>query len=92
MNTARLSSQGQVTIPISVRRMLGLREGENVVFVEQSGNVMLASERDVKVSPSKGWSNEFIEQFSKFGDTPDETFVAPEEIPPEYNLPRVNFE
>ena len=82
MNTARLSSQGQVTIPIGIRRMLGLREGENVVFVEQAGSVMLASERDVKVSASsEKFSDEYIREVMRFGETPDPTFVEPSELP-----------
>lgn len=41
MNMARLSSKGQITIPIDIRRKLGLREGDKVIFAEQSGNIVL---------------------------------------------------
>ena len=41
MDIARLSSKGQVTIPIGIRRKLGLREGDKVIFAEQGENVVL---------------------------------------------------
>ena len=82
MDTARLSPQGQVTIPIGIRRMLGLREGENVVFVEQAGNVLLTSERDVKASASTDkFSEEYIREVMRFGETADPTFVEPPDLP-----------
>jgi AbrB family looped-hinge helix DNA binding protein len=41
MDMARISSKGQVTIPISIRRKLKLREGDKVVFMEQAGGIVL---------------------------------------------------
>ncbi|MDR3294741.1 MAG: AbrB/MazE/SpoVT family DNA-binding domain-containing protein [Clostridiales Family XIII bacterium] len=41
MDMARLSSKGQVTIPVDIRRKLGLREGDKVVFAEKSGNIVI---------------------------------------------------
>lgn len=35
MTTAALTSKGQITIPIEVRRKLGLRSGDRVDFVER---------------------------------------------------------
>ena len=78
MDTARLSSKGQVTIPVGIRRKLGLKAGENVIFIEGSSNVIITSEQEVKASMSGGWSKEFIAAFSRFKDTTDDTFVAPD--------------
>jgi AbrB family looped-hinge helix DNA binding protein len=41
MNLAKLSLKGQVTIPVGIRRKLGLKEGDKVVFVEQGDNVII---------------------------------------------------
>ena len=41
MDVARMSIKGQVTIPIEIRKKLGLKEGDKVVFMEQGGNVLL---------------------------------------------------
>ncbi|MCL2054315.1 MAG: AbrB/MazE/SpoVT family DNA-binding domain-containing protein [Oscillospiraceae bacterium] len=43
MDTARLSSKGQITIPIQIRRKLGLREGDKVIFVEQGDNIVISN-------------------------------------------------
>jgi len=41
MDVARVSIKGQVTIPIGIRRRLGIREGDKVVFMDQGENVVL---------------------------------------------------
>jgi len=41
MDMARVSMKGQVTIPIEIRRKLGLREGDKVIFAEQGDNIVL---------------------------------------------------
>jgi antitoxin PrlF len=42
---ARVTSKGQVTIPQAVRRALGVRDGDTVVFRAQDGVVTIASAR-----------------------------------------------
>ena len=39
--TAKISVNGRVTIPIEIRRRLGLKEGDKVVFVENGDNIIL---------------------------------------------------
>ena len=41
MDISRISVKGQVTIPVAIRKILGLKEGDKVVFAEKDGNVML---------------------------------------------------
>lgn len=41
MDVARVSVKGQVTIPIEIRKKLGLKEGDKVVFMEQGGNIVV---------------------------------------------------
>ena len=41
MDMARVSMKGQVTIPIEIRRKLGLREGDKVIFAEQGDSIVL---------------------------------------------------
>jgi antitoxin PrlF len=38
---SRLTSKGQATIPIKIRRVLNLKEGDTVVFVLERGKVTL---------------------------------------------------
>lgn len=37
METAKVTSKGQITIPVRVRRRLGLKPGDTIIFVENEG-------------------------------------------------------
>ena len=76
MDTAKLSPKGQVTIPIGIRRMLGLQVGENVIFIERSGNVFITSESGLYTSALKGRPKEMAE-LSRFGEDVGKTFSEP---------------
>lgn len=39
MDIARVTSKGQVTIPIGIRKKMNLKEGDKLVFLEQNGKV-----------------------------------------------------
>lgn len=41
INTATLTSKGQITIPKEIREKLGLKKGDKLVLVEKDGNVIL---------------------------------------------------
>ena len=43
MEISRVSSKGQVTIPIDIRKRLNLKEGDKVVFYEENGRVFIAN-------------------------------------------------
>ncbi|MDR2615728.1 MAG: AbrB/MazE/SpoVT family DNA-binding domain-containing protein [Oscillospiraceae bacterium] len=43
LDVSRVTSKGQVTIPIDMRRKLGIREGDKVVFIEREGNIIIAN-------------------------------------------------
>jgi len=50
MSTATITSKGQVTIPASVRRQLGVKPGDRVEFVEMGNGVyqLVAASRDIR--------------------------------------------
>jgi len=68
MDMARISIRGQVTIPISIRKMLGLKEGDKVVFAEKNGDIVLLNsnrlafeefQRDMAGEAARvGWTSE----------------------------------
>jgi AbrB family looped-hinge helix DNA binding protein len=68
MDMARISVKGQVTIPIAIRKILGLKEGDKVVFAEKDGNIVLLNsnriafeefQRDMAGEAKRvGWENE----------------------------------
>ncbi len=50
-NRATLTSKGQITIPQDVRRRLGLKQGDQVVFVTENGTTT--------IQPARGEPNPF---------------------------------
>ena len=47
MTTSSLTIKGQVSIPVRLRKMLGLAAGDRVRFSEDGGRVYLAKEPDI---------------------------------------------
>lgn len=41
MNLAKVSANGQVTVPIEIRRKLRLREGDKLLFIEREGEIVI---------------------------------------------------
>ena len=41
MNLARVSSNGQITVPVEIRRKLAIKEGDKVMFFERNGEILL---------------------------------------------------
>ena len=41
MELAKITSKGQITLPIAIRKLLGVKDGDKVAFVEKDGNVMI---------------------------------------------------
>lgn len=44
MNVATVTSKGQVTLPASIRKRLGIREGSRIVFLEDEEGVRVLTE------------------------------------------------
>ena len=41
MNLARITAKGQITIPVEIRKMLGVKDGDKVVFIQNNGKVVI---------------------------------------------------
>lgn len=41
MDIAKVTSKGQITIPIDIRKKLGVKEGDKILFLEEEGRVVL---------------------------------------------------
>jgi AbrB family looped-hinge helix DNA binding protein len=42
MNLAKVSGNGQITVPIEVRRRLGIKEGDKILFLErENGEIVI---------------------------------------------------
>lgn len=42
-----LTSKGQLTLPVDIRRWLGLKQGDQVEFAEEGGRIFLKPKRKV---------------------------------------------
>ncbi len=43
---SKITSKGQITLPVKVRRLLGVKEGDSVVFdVNETGEVLVRPDR-----------------------------------------------
>lgn len=43
MEIAKITSKGQITIPIEIRRKLNLKDGDKVIFIEQGDQIVFAN-------------------------------------------------
>lgn len=44
MNLAKVSANGQITLPVEIRRLLGLKSGDKVLFLrKQDGEIVLSN-------------------------------------------------
>ncbi len=41
MNLTRVSSNGQITVPIEIRRKLNIKEGDKIIFLENTNNEII---------------------------------------------------
>jgi len=47
MELAKVTSKGQITIPLQIRRKLKLKEGDKVFFIEEKGKVLFQNASQV---------------------------------------------
>lgn len=72
MDLAKVTSKGQVTIPIDIRKKLGLKNGDKVLFVEEAGRIyMINSSMDA----FREAQMEFVGEADKVGLRDDEDVV-----------------
>ena len=59
MELAKVTSKGQVTIPIEIRKKLGIKNGDKILFVEEAGKIyMLNSSMDALREAQKAFAGE----------------------------------
>ncbi|UTC78961.1 AbrB/MazE/SpoVT family DNA-binding domain-containing protein [Treponema sp. OMZ 799] len=50
MELAKVTSKGQITIPITIRNLLGLKTGDKVFFKENRGKVYITNASQISLS------------------------------------------
>ena len=91
MELAKVTSKGQITIPIEIRKKLGIKNGDKILFVEESGrvaSVKLITDRETRRSkgfafvemPNDGEAKEAIKQLNG-AEYVNRTMVVKEALP-----------
>jgi AbrB family looped-hinge helix DNA binding protein len=50
---AKVTSKGQITVPVEIRRSLGVKPGDNIRFEQQEGGIRVV--RDADENPFEKW-------------------------------------
>ena len=59
MELAKVTSKGQVKIPIEIRKKLGIKNGDKILFVEESGRIyMMNSSMDALREAQRAFAGE----------------------------------
>ena len=48
MNLAKISSNGQITVPVEIRRLLGLKSGDKVLFFQNNNGEIVINNASAK--------------------------------------------
>ena len=73
MELAKITLRGQITIPIGVRKKLGVKDGDKVVFIEENGRIIM--ENSVMVA-LKDVQNAFRGEAERLGLKDEQDVVA----------------
>lgn len=50
MNLAKVSSNGQITVPVEIRRKLNIKEGDKIIFLENAnGDIILQNSSGIAI-------------------------------------------
>ena len=53
MELAKITSKGQITIPIQIRKKLNLKEGDKVVFITEGDRVVLENSTKLAINEAR---------------------------------------
>jgi AbrB family looped-hinge helix DNA binding protein len=73
MELAKVTLRGQITIPLAIRKRLGVKDGDKVIFLEENGRVVI--ENSIKVA-LKDVQNAFRGEAERLGLKDEQDVVA----------------
>ena len=53
MELAKVTSRGQITLPLAIRRKLDVKEGDKVVFYEEHGRIVVENAAKLTIAQEK---------------------------------------
>ena len=72
MELAKITSKGQITIPVQIRKKLKLKEGDKVFFYEEKGKVIFQNASQVALA---NFQKEMIGEAKKAGFKSEEDVI-----------------
>lgn len=55
MNLAKVSSNGQITVPVEIRRKLNIKEGDKIIFLEKpNGEIVIQNSSVIAIRQAQG--------------------------------------
>jgi len=64
MELAKITTRGQITIPAEIRKKLGVKEGDKVLFLEESGRIIIENAAMIAL---KNAQNSFAGEAKRLG-------------------------
>jgi len=64
MELAKVTMRGQITIPISIRKSLGVKDGDKVIFIEENGRVVIENAAMIAL---KNAQRDFVGEADRLG-------------------------
>ena len=64
MELAKITAKGQITLPINIRKILNLKEGDKVAFLEKDGNFIIVNPVSLAINEVR---NEFKGEADRLG-------------------------
>ncbi|MDP2815501.1 MAG: AbrB/MazE/SpoVT family DNA-binding domain-containing protein [Rectinemataceae bacterium] len=72
MELAKLTSKGQITIPVQIRRKLKLKEGDKVFFIEEKGKIYIQNASQIAL---RTFQDEMAGEAAKAGFSSEDDVV-----------------
>lgn len=73
MELAKITSKGQITIPVRIRKKLKLKEGDTVFFYEERGKVIF---ENASLAAVEAFQNEMVGEAEAAGFTSEEDVIS----------------
>ena len=72
MELAKVTMRGQITIPVEIRKSLGIRDGDKVVFIEENGRIVMENAAMIAL---KNAQRDFTDEAERLGLKNEEDVV-----------------
>ena len=72
MEIAKITSRGQVTIPIDIRKKLGVKEGDKIIFLEDDNRIFVANAAKIAFAKMR---SAFVGEAERLGITNEQEVV-----------------